>query len=263
MLEKNQTGYGLAYYNPQRASEMNDSLQLLYIPEWIFNVAKRHDLDLLSLFKYENFNQYLSYDDQISLFSCNAMMERLLGAFYADDCGGIIFDENGYIETDGGGRPESTSFPDDYILNRLYITRVGADLNNPDEFESYVDNKHKIESLCMSDEYCNTIHSRLFSASAYAVENSGSLMPQVVDVDRNVVALILKPGQIVINNLEMLGNKKGAQTCIGEGSIHFLTRAMEAVLKQFYVYSAQSLVHSSPWFVFYTNLLAKQTAILY
>lgn len=72
----------------------------------------------------------------------------------------------------------------------------------------------------------------------------------IYDVDRNTIALVLKPGQIVMGDNSSEAN-------------NFYIRAVEGILKQLYAYLPQTYVNSSIWFKYYIDLLSRQPQVAY
>lgn len=216
---------------------------ILFVPEWIATTAKRHNITLNELLSPDRFYSAVSYDDQISLFSCNNIFNKFLENNLGED---RLLDDtikNSRVEFILHG-------PSNHYLRNKVMSDERSKHGTQDVDDSVL-------TLSMSDDYIEKMYHRLFSISACTIKDGESIDPQVINLDDKSVALVISPGQVTFSNSRLV-NRLDA---ISHDSVHFLIRALEECLKQFYIYHPQHVVQSTIWYRYYVRLLAFQSAI--
>ena len=220
-------------------------IQVVFVPDFVMNVAKFNNVTLDKLFIYENFKRLLSPSDQASLFALQDVMMQLFNPLHETKghlIGGINNPEDYWLETYS---PTG--------LYYLYGQIVSADNNTgPAMHEDMM----PILTMAETNECKIETMGRLFSTPVDATPTTNEVY-QLNDV---AYAVVIKSGQLFLDDTlpsDSVVNVLENHYVIYDKHYAFFIRALESILKQLYVYLPQETVNGSIWNRMYVNLLAK------
>lgn len=199
---------------------------VLFVPQWYQDIASRNKLTLTQLLRAENFFKYLSQEDQILFFAAQDYFSH-------------------GIEVSMGKQREADYHPETRPFIFTVIKKV-LELSDEERNRTYSKQLDLIVDLYMTDEYLSKLLARLNMSSRIdpldEVEDKTLSLP-VVHVNESALALVIPSGQVQFEGKILPNN--------------FHNRAVEAVLKELYVYLPQVVVNATVWFKYHVRLLAK------